>query len=285
MLAIDPMLLTVARVLPPDPDRWVLEAKWDRIRLLAAHHPRRGPVLMSRHGTSLTARLPELAAAIAALEPGTILDGELVALAADPAGEPVQDFAGAVSVATRTPTPELAARLQLCAFDLPRLGAEDLTGAPQSIRSSRLAQLLAEASPGPITVTPQLPVDQRALEAVLAGGFEGVVLKRVDARYRAGERSPAWRKLKARHTATVEVVAAPRPGPGQEADRALVRDELGTWPAIVWPGPIARELVELGPRARGTHAQITYSRRDAGGAPREARISLLGQLAARLPAD
>ncbi len=283
MLAVDPMLLSTARALPTNGAGWVLEPKWDGIRLVAAHHPRRGPVLMSRHGTSLTQRQPELAAAIAELEAGTVIDGELVALSPTPGGGAVQDFAGAASVAVRVPGAELAARLQLCAFDLPRLGGEELVGVPQSERSSALERLLAELAAPTVVTTPQLPVEQSALASVIATGFEGAVLKRIDARYQPGTRSTSWRKIKARHTAAVIIAAARSAGHPGQADRILVRDELGTWPALIWPGPIARALAELGPAARGRAAHITFSRRDANGAPREARISLLGELATRLP--
>ena len=248
-----------------------MHPKWDGIRVCAEHHPTRGPRVFSRHGQSLTARLPTIAAAISKLPAGTALDGELIALTAGPDGHATQDFAAALTVAVRTPDPELARRLHLAVFDLPRLAGQDLCATPQTERLERLDQL---DLPHPLCVTSQLPVTAGAVDALIADGWEGVVLKRARAYYRPGERSSVWRKLKARRQARAELVAVLGSN-GRGERRVLVDDDLGRWPALVWPGPIATELEQLGSAAVGRTVRLAYSRRDANGAPRDGYVSLL----------
>jgi bifunctional non-homologous end joining protein LigD len=79
---IQPMILSEVRQLP-DGEQWTYEAKLDGYRCLAGKNG--GVTLWSRRGTLFTARFPEVARACEKLPPDTLLDGELVAIAYDPA--------------------------------------------------------------------------------------------------------------------------------------------------------------------------------------------------------
>ena len=117
------MLSTPAPAWPAS-GTWVLQPKWDGFRCLIAVD-RHGRVRMwSRHGTSLTGRLDPLCAACQTLPPGSVLDGELVALA-ERDGRVVQDFA-TVRDAVFTGDANASGRLRFVAFDLLELAGEDL---------------------------------------------------------------------------------------------------------------------------------------------------------------
>ena len=59
-MTIEPMLAT-SGPLPTDEDRWAFEPKWDGFRAIVQGDGRRLRI-MSRRGTDLAGRLPELAA-------------------------------------------------------------------------------------------------------------------------------------------------------------------------------------------------------------------------------
>lgn len=111
-------------------------------------------------------------------------------------------------------------------FDVLELDDVDLTGQPLSARTEVLAALdlpAADHAPGePLPAgeggwltSPALPGSlAAALEASHAVGGEGVMAKRLDARYLTGRRSPAWVKVKHQAEARV-VVGGWRPGQGR----------------------------------------------------------------------
>jgi ATP-dependent DNA ligase len=97
------------------------------------------------------------------------------------------------------------ARLHDVAFDLLELDGEDLRGCSWRERDAQLRELVAGSTPS-ITAIDTLPVTADLHRRVVALSFEGSVLKRVDAPYRAG-RSRTWLKHKARHIVTAHVRA------------------------------------------------------------------------------
>jgi bifunctional non-homologous end joining protein LigD len=165
-----------AVALPRGPG-WVYEPKWDGFRALLKAGSPWG--LASRKGNSLARRFPELEAATAALPPGTVLDGEVVAL-----------------VDGRVDFPALLAgrgNVAFIAFDVLRVGRVELRARPWIERRRRLEQLVFR---GARWATVDVYDDG---EALLAGGeaigIEGVVAKRREAPYVLGE-APAWVKVK-----------------------------------------------------------------------------------------
>lgn len=243
----------------PASEDWVQQVKWDGFRLLV-EVTRSGVVrAWSRHGTSLTDRVPDIVEAFGDAAPGTVVDGELVATA-EVHGHPVQDFAAvrrAVFNADRT----AAARLTFVAFDLLSIEQEDVRGQPWADRDERLRATLPCGDT--VRVIESQPVSRAAHDAIVSLGFEGTVLKRRRSTYRAGRHS-AWQKHKARHLARGPILA-------------LRRDREGRPWAIcaVDEGRVTASASGLGGDAVGRDAEIVYSRVDADGTLREARVKAL----------
>jgi ATP-dependent DNA ligase I len=185
-----------------------IEWKIDGIRV-QAHKDGSRVAVFTRTLDDVTARLPEITEAVAAL-PATsaVLDGEAVALHPDGRPQPFQVTAGRTG--TRL---EVAARredvpLTVFFFDLLHLDGKDLIDLPAHDRYAELARLLPAGLVIPRTVT----ADPKAAEAffadAVARGHEGVVLKSLDAPYAAGRRGAEWIKVKPRHTLDLVVLAA-----------------------------------------------------------------------------
>lgn len=192
---IEPELASPAEAVP-EGDDWLHEVKFDGYRLLVSL--RAGDVeIRTRDGRDWTARLPELAAAIAELGAASAtLDGELVAL--DERG--VSDF----RALQRSLDEGAPARRVYVAFDLLELDGEDLRELPLHERKERLRDLLG-AEPGPSGSEPHvgavhglLAFSEHVLgrgsaffDAACKRGLDGVVSKRADSPYRSG-RSRDW---------------------------------------------------------------------------------------------
>ncbi len=252
-------------------DGWVLEPKYDGYRLFIETTARGRVCAWSRHGTSLTERVGELLAPVAALGGGWVFDGELIALT-EGADRPVQDFA-AVGRAVFGGDRSAIARLHYVAFDV--LAAGDL-GDIQAWSWRERTALLAERFPAGrrLRVVRALPAEAAVHARLVSMGFEGSVLKRPGSTYRAG-RCRSWRKLKARHTveATVRELHRDREG------RVLARCELDDGRrSTVWADEQAHELV-------GRRATVLFSRADAAGGLREARLTRMAHQSAHDVAD
>ena len=209
----------------------------------------------TRHGTAIADRLPvALREQLAALTArGAVLDGELVCLTGTAAG-PAADFAALGSALSSR---RHARELHYVAFDVLEVDGEDLRRRPWRERDQVLRDLVSSAGAG-VSVIDTLPVAAGTHAQLLELGFEGSVLKRVDSPYRPG-RSRAWLKLKARHVTTgrVRVVAV-----GDTRRRHALCELAG-----------GRSCWAFAPRARvGEDVTIVYSREDADGALREARV-------------
>ena len=201
-MIVDPMLAT-SGPLPSDERRWAFEPKWDGFRAIVHRDGRRLRVV-SRRGTDLAARLPELAPLTGALPPGTTVDGELVVF--DTEGR--VDFDGMRRRGFGQPSP---GRLVFVAFDLVAVAGKDILARRWDARRAMLVDLGLD---GPAwCTTPSYPGDGAALfEATRAQGIEGVMAKRLDAPYRPGTRTTAWVKTKHFDSARFDVLGvAPTP--------------------------------------------------------------------------
>ena len=192
----------VAGDLPHDESGWGFEVKWDGYRAIVFVDASARPPLrvQSSNGIDLTARWPELAAITADLNADSaVLDGEVA----------VFEEGGRTSFG-RLARGDGAATF--VAFDVLEVNGTDTTGLPLVQRRRLLEQLLESSAY--VLVSP-LHEDGRALAAATAAaGMEGIVAKRLDSRYVAGKRSPAWRKIKHRRRQEFVVVG------WQESDRA-----------------------------------------------------------------
>jgi bifunctional non-homologous end joining protein LigD len=265
-----PMLLTRASEWPAGGD-WALEPKWDGYRLVASIEGGRARC-WTRHGTELTSRMGALVDELAELLPDrSIIDGELVALARGPGGEPGQDF----NRLARTIFGRARNDLWLVIFDAPELAGDQLAGRPWHERRSALEAALP-ASGATVSLIDVFDAEPTVHARLVALGFEGSVLKRRDGRYLPGRRSRAWRKLKTRSsTLAVVEVAAPDRCSGiveRVGCRAVDDPTRLTW-AIVW-NPVLRARLTGDPlRAIGRDAIVIYTHRTIAGALREARLT------------
>jgi len=161
---------------------WSYEVKWDGFRAIVSTES--GLRIRSRRGWDMTELLPELASFPAF---GTF-DGELVAL--DAKGVP--DFP---LVCERMLMRRRDVAIVYVIFDVLSLDGESLMRSPYSERRARLEALDLNDV---YWRTPNAFDDGAALfEAICARELEGIVAKRVDGRYRPGERG--WTKIKNRN--------------------------------------------------------------------------------------
>ena len=184
----EPQLATLVST-PPSGPGWISEIKFDGYRMLCRKQDD-AVRLITRNGLDWTARVPQLAKAVAALPARSVmLDGELVAFDRD--GR--TSFAALQDALAGSRTRNLA----FYAFDLLHEDGADLRPQPLRARKQALARLLESApATGPIRLSEHLTSEAaRVRSEVCKAGLEGIVCKRLDAPYRAG-RGTDWLKLK-----------------------------------------------------------------------------------------
>ena len=213
---VPPMLATSGE-LPPDDDGWAYELKWDGVRTSAYLSGGRLLRLISRSGKDVTVAYPELRGlGPAAGRRQIVLDGEIVAFdRGRPSFEALQprmhvtSAPEAAELARRTPVTYLA-------FDLLYLDWRPTVDLPYRERREMLEGL---GLAGPSWQTPPSFTDTAGEDVLAAGvaqGLEGVVAKRLAARYRPGARSADWLKIKP-VLSQEAVVGGMRPGKGRRA--------------------------------------------------------------------
>lgn len=199
-----------------------VEDKIDGIRA-QAHVAPTGVRLFARGKGAVTAAFPDVTRPLEGAElPPAILDGEIVVVAAD--GRPRPFSALQPRLKKTAPDEALLAELPVryLVYDILYEGDEPLLALPFLERRARLARW-AERAPSP----PVVLHDSRALasehvidaefDAARARGFEGLVLKRLDAPYAAGVRGFAWLKVKKSFATLDVVVVAAQRGHGKRA--------------------------------------------------------------------
>ncbi|HRY04815.1 MAG TPA: DNA ligase [Beijerinckiaceae bacterium] len=179
---VEPCHPILARAAPEGSD-WCHEVKHDGWRLIA--HKDAGRVrLWSRTANDLTAQFPAIAEAVGALTPAVLtLDGEAVVFRPD-----------GHSAFSALRSRRAARAAQMIAFDLLEMDG-DLRGEPLHERQRQLERLLKGA---PAALKRSETIIGRGPEVFVqacALGLEGIVSKRLDARYRSG-RALTWLKIK-----------------------------------------------------------------------------------------
>jgi DNA ligase-1 len=185
-----------------------VEWKLDGARVQA--HRTGGEVrLFTRNLNDITTRLPAVVDVISSLAGGDlVLDGEVLGVNAD--GDPrrfqdtMGDF-GSSADATSTGAPR-GASLQAFFFDVLYAGSS-VVDEPLAVRRDMLAELVPETSRLPAITTADAARAQQFLDAALAAGHEGVMVKDLAASYDAGRRGGAWRKVKPVYTFDLVVLA------------------------------------------------------------------------------
>jgi ATP-dependent DNA ligase len=184
----------------PEGEGWQYEPKWDGFRCLAR---RDGAelTLTSKSGKPLARYFPEVVAMLVGLKAKRfLLDGELII--------PVGDVLSFDALQLRLHPAESRVRklasetpAQLMAFDLLQLGGKTLTQLPLSERRDRLEQFFRDNHADSLLLSP-MTCDRDVAVSWLehsGGALDGVVAKRADQDYRAGER--AMIKVKQQRTA------------------------------------------------------------------------------------
>ncbi|MGE5385472.1 MAG: DNA ligase D [Betaproteobacteria bacterium] len=215
-----PQLATLVERVPGS-DQWSYELKFDGYRILARIDGNEVR-LITRNGNDWTAKLPELAAAVAELKLDSAwLDGEIVVLDAE--GKP--DF-GALQNAFGD---ERTAAVRYFVFDLPFHGGYDLRPVPLAERRKRLESLLRQA-PERIRFSADFEASGHdILQNACRLKLEGIIGKRVDRPYISG-RSNDWIKLKCTQRQEFVIVGYSDPQGSRVGFGALllaVHDEAG----------------------------------------------------------
>ena len=198
------MLAAPAGELPDRLAGWAIEPKWDGIRVIAEASARAAR-LWTRNGNDKAPQFPEIAEALSALarrDGPLVLDGEIVALDAKGKVLRFQALQGRMhaeledTLARNT----RATRTAFVAFDLLAEGDGSLVALPWSERRRALEARVPAGRKGIVRRGESVRCDsaaaRRLFERARAEGWEGVLLKRVDAPYAAGRRTPDWRKVK-----------------------------------------------------------------------------------------
>jgi DNA ligase-1 len=182
-----------------------VEWKLDGIRVQA--HISDGSVrLFTRTLDDITARLPEVVAALAALPVrAAVLDGELIALRPDGRPYAFQDTAARAASET-TPSGALVP-LSVFLFDVLHLDGADLIDRPDVERRAALAGVVPPEMLMPRLVTGDADEADAFFRDAVARGHEGVVVKSLATPYAAGRRGAGWIKVKPRHTLELVVLA------------------------------------------------------------------------------
>ena len=170
----------------PAGDRWLHELKYDGYRTLLAISGDNGRAY-TRSGLDWSDRFAGLIADATKLgAANALIDGEAVVILPD--GR--TSFQGLQAALKDDP-----GQIDYMAFDLLALNGEDLTGRPLLERKEMLAKLIGDGV-GHIRYSDHIVGrGEQLFERFCSAGLEGVISKRVDARY-AGTRSGSWVKTK-----------------------------------------------------------------------------------------
>jgi DNA ligase D-like protein (predicted ligase) len=185
----------------PEGDDWMYEVKLDGYRALVIKNGDHVQ-LRSRNDKDLTHAYPEIHAAGRRLRAqSAVVDGEVVAV--DRTGRPSFQ-----ALQHRSAHPGHA--VVFYAFDLLHVDGERLEGRTLKERRARLPAVVEDS--GLLVSDPLRGSAAQVTDAVRSLGLEGVIAKRWNSRYSAGQRGGAWVKLKLDKQQEF-VVGGYRPGP------------------------------------------------------------------------
>jgi len=178
------MLLLPASALPEGPNI-SYEVKLDGYRAIGIKSD--GKVrLRSRNDKDFNRRYPAVVNALAGLPDETVVDGEIVALDCNghPSFNALQDGGAGASIVYYV-------------FDVLMLAGRDVMSEPLIERRGLLDEEVLPRLGDPIRESSILEVSLPDLiAAVRAQGLEGLVAKRLNSLYEAGQRSGAWQKMR-----------------------------------------------------------------------------------------
>jgi bifunctional non-homologous end joining protein LigD len=261
------MLAATGGALPEGLGGWTIEPKWDGIRVIADVSSR-GVRLWTRNGNDKAPQFPEIVGALKALAADggpLVLDGEIIALDRRGRALRFQALQGRVHAVSEATMARNAAAITTAfvAFDLLADGNRSLMSLPWTERRRALEGRVPARRSGVVRRGESARCGSAAAKKLFtrarAEGWEGVLLKRVDAPYLAGRRTPDWRKLKLEreqefviggYTAPTEGAARDHLGAllvGYYDDRGALRyaGKVGTGYTVPMLATLARKLVPL----------------------------------------
>jgi DNA ligase 1 len=210
---------------------WLAEWKWDGIRGQLVRRSTECS-LWSRGEEIITERFPEIVRAASALQPGTVLDGEVLAW-----GESaVLPFAQLQKrIGRRTLSAKLLQEIpaRFIAYDLLEWQGEDWRPQPLHARRTQLAAIVDSLSSSVISLSPQIDAPSWESLAALrdgarAQGVEGLMLKNRRSAYGTGRQRGAWWKWKIDPFVFDGVLLYAAPGHGRRSN--LYTDyTFGVW--------------------------------------------------------
>ena len=171
----------------PTGDNWLFEMKYDGYRAQIAISGSEVKVY-TRNGHDWTEQFKAILEPLRVLTKGSVLlDGEIVAI----------DNAGRSNFSMLRSGIAAGIPLKFYAFDILEKDGDDLAGRSLSQRKALLEEMLGERSPADsLQYSRHVAGEGKAmLEAMCAGGQEGIIAKKADGRY-IGDRTAGWLKIK-----------------------------------------------------------------------------------------
>ncbi len=199
-----PMLATLTEDVPRGAT-WDFEVKWDGYRALT--YVQGGEAtLVSRRGNDLTARFAGVAKEVvkAVKTPDCVLDGEVCAL--DDVGR--ASFSAMQQGKAGTP-------IVYYVFDVLEIDGEPVVDLPLVERRKRLERLLDRRN-RTVRLSESFDDGNALYEAAKQQQLEGIMAKRPDSKYRPGDRTRDWLKIKT-HGEQEFVIAGYTKGTGRRA--------------------------------------------------------------------
>jgi DNA ligase 1 len=185
----------------------VVEWKLDGARI-QVHRAGDRVAIYTRNLNDVTERLPEVVESVLAMHAQElILDGEVIALAADGRPREFQDTMRRFG--RRLDVDALRAELPLTPwyFDVLLHDGMETLDEPLARRLERLDRLAPPDALVPRLVTADVAQAERFQQGALDRGHEGVLVKSLQASYAAGRRGSAWVKVKTARTLDLVVIA------------------------------------------------------------------------------
>jgi ATP-dependent DNA ligase len=174
---------------------FAMEPKIDGWRGLMHVHEH-GVSMFSRSGKSYSGQLPHIEAELAAAFPaGTWLDGEAAAITED-AGIVADKWHTVQSVLTTQGGHAKADHVSYMVFDLLAHRGIDARPLKFAQRRKLLEAIFDNQAFKAVKLTPQYMPGEKMYATLVEKGYEGAVLKRLDAKYASDQRGHGWTKIK-----------------------------------------------------------------------------------------
>ena len=278
--------------------QWQIEWKWDGIRAQVVK--REGRLWIWSRGEELvTERFPELESLVHGLPDGTVIDGEIVAWKAAPAGTEDAFDPQAPSAPSVQPFALLQQRIGrktlgkkildevpvvVLAYDLLEWNGEDWRNQSQARRRTQLEQVLADCNNPVLLESPVLAGEDwldlaRQREASRSLGVEGMMLKARDSLYGVGRTKDmgVWWKWKVDPYSVDAVLIYAQRGHGRRA--SLYSD----YTFAVWDGPANSTERTLVPFAKAYSGLTDEEMRQVDSIVRKTTVEKFGPVSSVKP--